>query len=106
MSAEANLAGLYPPLGSQEWDIANWMPIPVHTEPKNEDSLLYTKKYCDKYNYELEKVLNSPEMKRIDSENAKLYQYCTKKTGKSVSTLETAEFLYNVLFIEVRCMLN
>ena len=100
MSAEANLAGLYPPTGDQVWDIKKWMPIPVHTIPKVDDSLLSVKKFCDKYNYELERVLNSPEMKKINKEYAGLYKYLSEKAGKSINTLETVEFLYNTLYIE------
>lgn len=101
MSAEANLAGLYPPNGNQVWDIKKWMPIPVHTIPESEDSLLSGKKYCDKYSYELQNVLNSPEFKNIDKENAELYLYLSAKSGKSISNLENTEFLYNTLYIEV-----
>ncbi|XP_040288878.1 prostatic acid phosphatase [Bufo bufo] len=41
MSAQANLAGLYPPVGRQIWNknIA-WQPIPVHTVPLSEDNLI------------------------------------------------------------------
>ncbi|VDP52535.1 unnamed protein product, partial [Soboliphyme baturini] len=37
-SAQCNLAGLYPPSGSQRWssDIA-WQPIPVHTVSRKND---------------------------------------------------------------------
>ncbi|OXU18976.1 hypothetical protein TSAR_000201 [Trichomalopsis sarcophagae] len=100
MSAEANLAGLYPPNGDQMWDIQSWMPIPVHTIPEAEDGLLSGKKYCDRYSYELQRVINSPEFKNIDKQNAKLYLYLSEKSGKSISNLENLEFLYNVLYIE------
>lgn len=102
MSAESNLAGLYPPIGDQVWDIKTWMPIPVHTAPEEQDSLLAAKKFCDKYNFELQRVLNSPEIRKINEENTELYSYLSKHSGSSVTTLETLEYLYNTLFIEVR----
>jgi hypothetical protein len=38
MSAEANLAGLYPPNGSQVFNPSlEWQPIPVHTVPLDEE---------------------------------------------------------------------
>lgn len=101
MSAEANLAGIYPPIGAEVWDIKTWMPIPVHTVPENEDNVLAGKKYCDKYAFEYQKVLTSPEIKEINAENAELYEYLSRMTGKSVSSIETVEYLYNTLYIEV-----
>ena len=100
MSAESHLAGLYPPSGNQIWDSINWMPIPVHTIPEDKDNVLAAKKYCPRYNYERENVLNSPEMKRIDKENRKLYTYLTKMTGNKISSVESILQLYDTLFIE------
>ncbi|OAD55716.1 Prostatic acid phosphatase, partial [Eufriesea mexicana] len=100
MSAEALLAGLYPPVSSEIWSSINWIPIPVHTIPEDLDYVLATKKYCPRYDYELEKVLNSPEMKKIDKENEKLYAYLTEKAGKKISSLRSVEQLYDTLFIE------
>lgn len=38
MSAEANLAGLYPPEGQQMFNPnISWQPIPVHTVPESEE---------------------------------------------------------------------
>ena len=38
MSAYCNLAGLYPPEGTQVWSTdIKWQPIPVHTRPYDTD---------------------------------------------------------------------
>jgi len=40
MSAEANLAGLFPPNGSEVFNPnLKWQPIPVHTVPANEEKV-------------------------------------------------------------------
>lgn len=101
MSAEANLAGLYPPQGKQIWGNIKWMPIPVHTVPEKEDYLLAGKKYCPRYSMELLKVKNSPEIRKINEENADLYKYLVAKSGKKIFDLETLEQLYNTFYIEV-----
>ncbi|XP_011870066.1 PREDICTED: prostatic acid phosphatase-like [Vollenhovia emeryi] len=100
MSAEANLAGLYPPTGNQVWDMNHWMPIPVHTVPGKYDYVLHATKLCPRYNYELEKLLSSPEMERINKANANLYAYLSKNTGNNVDSFKIVEHLYDVLFIE------
>ncbi|XP_043508620.1 lysosomal acid phosphatase-like isoform X3 [Frieseomelitta varia] len=100
MSAESQLAGLYPPVSKQIWSNIKWMPIPVHTIPEDKDNILAAKKYCPRYDYELEKVLNSPEIQKINKENEKLYAYLTEKTGNKISSLRSVEQLYDILFIE------
>ncbi|TGZ54486.1 prostatic acid phosphatase [Temnothorax longispinosus] len=100
MSAEANLAGLYPPVKAQVWDSLKWMPIPVHTVPEKQDYVLKGSKHCARYDYELEKLLTSPEMERINKANAKLYVYLGENTGDDMSSFRAVEHLYDVLFIE------
>jgi len=102
MSAEVNLAGLYPPVQSEVWDDnIQWIPIPVHTIPWKQDNVLKASKYCPRYEYELEKLLASPEMKRIRKENAKLFEYLTMHTGDNISTFKAVQRLYDNLYIEV-----
>lgn len=38
MSAQANLAGLFPPIGEQVWSSEiDWQPVPVHDVPIKKD---------------------------------------------------------------------
>ncbi|KAK7893398.1 hypothetical protein WMY93_022550 [Mugilogobius chulae] len=59
MSAEANLAGLYPPNGSQVFNPnIKWQPIPVHTVPMSEERLLsFPLNDCPRY----KKLMNETE---------------------------------------------
>ncbi|XP_047348535.1 prostatic acid phosphatase-like isoform X2 [Vespa velutina] len=100
MSAETNLAGLYPPKGNQIWNAIHWIPIPIHTIPESEDNVLSGKKYCQRYNFELDKVLESPEIKKINQDNKHLYDYLTEKTGMNVTSLKDVNHIYDTLYIE------
>lgn len=101
MSAEANLAGLYPPRNKQIWDKdVLWQPIPVHTEPDYEDNLVAMKKDCPMYNRLLAELFKTEFFVNISHGNHDLYAYLTKYTGILVSTLEEIEYLYNTLSIE------
>lgn len=44
MSAEALLSAVFPPSGEQIWnEDIKWQPIPVHTEPRQDDTvIIYT----------------------------------------------------------------
>lgn len=43
ISAQANLAGMYPPIGGNSiFNVnLNWQPIPVHTQAKETDAVIY-----------------------------------------------------------------
>ncbi|KYM98697.1 Lysosomal acid phosphatase [Cyphomyrmex costatus] len=101
MSAEANLAGLYPPVRTEIWDNnIYWIPIPVHTIPALEDYVLKASKYCPRYQYELEKLLTSPEIEHIKKANAKLFAYLTEHSGDNITSIRAVEHLYDNLYIE------
>ncbi|CAJ0939515.1 unnamed protein product [Ranitomeya imitator] len=71
MSAQANLAGLYTPVGRQIWNKnLTWRPIPVHTVPLSEDNLLFMP------------LKNCPQYKKIGSGNI-----CIKRMSKSFRSL-------------------
>ncbi|XP_069703816.1 prostatic acid phosphatase-like [Periplaneta americana] len=101
MSAESNLAGLYPPRQWQKWSAnISWQPIPIHTVPENMDQVLAGERPCPRYNAEMERVKSSPEMKRFNEEHAELYKYISEKSGAVVHDPESLEYIYNTLFIE------
>ncbi|XP_073512529.1 testicular acid phosphatase homolog isoform X2 [Phyllobates terribilis] len=63
MSAQANLAGLYPPNGTQQWhpDIP-WQPIPVHTVSVSQDRLLkFPSKDCPRFYELMKETIQLPE---------------------------------------------
>lgn len=102
MSAESNLAGLFPPASQQLWnpDIL-WQPIPIHTIPEKLDYILAAKKSCPAYDEEMSAVRNSEDFIKLDEKLADLYEYLTQHTGKLVNTIEGIQKINNTLQIEV-----
>lgn len=101
MSAEANLAGLYPPSANQVWDKSvAWQPIPIHTMPEIEDATLAMKKPCRRYDLLLKQLKRSEEFVEINRKLHDLYAYLTKYSGTVVTSIVDVEYLYNNLFIE------
>ncbi|KAK9754259.1 Histidine phosphatase superfamily (branch 2) [Popillia japonica] len=79
MSAEASLAGLYPPQPAQRWDSdLSWQPIPVHTMPEKEDYLIAMKKSCPKYDVLKDKLLKSKEFVDLNYKFRNLMNYVSK----------------------------
>ncbi|XP_043213498.1 prostatic acid phosphatase-like [Amphibalanus amphitrite] len=101
MSAEVNLAGLYPPKGRDVWnpDLA-WQPIPVHTEPITSDRLLNFMAACPRYAIELKRVLNTTPLRLVEKQNQPLYEYLSQHCGAPVRDLEQAMLLFDLLLIE------
>ena len=101
MSAQANLAGLYPPQGEDEWEASiAWQPIPVHTVPFGDDFTFKSYKICDAYNAEHDRVMRSPEIMAINAEYASLYAYLAENSGSPVYDVTTVQYLYDDLWIE------
>ncbi|KAI0220760.1 Prostatic acid phosphatase [Lamellibrachia satsuma] len=88
MSAYSNLAGLYPPTGSQVWDPQiPWQPIPVHTVPRMEDKLLNEDIECPTATKLYNKILNSPAIRKEEQTNKPFYEYVSKNTGQRIENL-------------------
>lgn len=103
MSAQANLAGLYPPNGDEIWseNIPTWHPIPVHTVPLKDDHVLYKPKNCPNYVAAfLEYVNKSHEVQEIYTKNQHLFSHWSKMCGSDIKTIADVSLLYNTLYIE------
>lgn len=101
MSAEANLAGLFPPGDKQMWnDKLLWQPIPIHTIPEHSDYILAAKKPCARYEYAMKKYEESPEIKALFKKFKPLFKYIEENSGKTIRTFNDVLEVYNTLWIE------
>jgi hypothetical protein len=101
MSAYSNLAGFFPPNGSQMWNKdLDWQPIPVHTLPKHVDFLLNTDVKCPKYDEEVEKVYESEPIKQEERENKLFYEFIDNVTGTYHESIKNVWDIYDTVFCE------
>ncbi|XP_063800708.1 lysosomal acid phosphatase [Pseudophryne corroboree] len=102
MSAEANLAGLYPPAGSQVFQPnITWQPIPVHTVPDAEERLLkFPVLPCPKYLKLQEETRQSPEYVKTTKDNKDFLRMVANETGLSDCSLESVWSISDILFCE------
>ncbi|XP_036439854.1 lysosomal acid phosphatase [Colossoma macropomum] len=102
MSAESNLAGLYPPNGSQVFHPGlNWQPIPIHTVPQDEEKLLsFPLPNCPRYSL----LMNETEKTEIFLNMTKTYgdflEMVRNKTGVQSTSIESIWSIHDTLFCE------
>ncbi|XP_048006444.1 prostatic acid phosphatase-like isoform X2 [Leguminivora glycinivorella] len=101
MSVEANLAGMYPPVGKSVWnDKLMWQPIPVHTVPEKRDEVLAMGRKCAAYDKALEEYQNSKEYKERLAKYQDLMDYMTAYTGKKIKDYYDILSVFSNLNIE------
>lgn len=101
MSAQANLAGFYPPENWEIWDpVVHWQPIPVHTTPTKEDKVIYMGAKCPRYDYIYRKYMASEPHRALKRKYKETFEYVTRYTNKSVNSFKTAQQVWGVLVIE------
>ncbi|KAM6335721.1 lysosomal acid phosphatase [Podargus strigoides] len=102
MSAEANLAGLYPPEGQQMFNPnISWQPIPVHTVPESEDRLLkFPLTPCPRYEQLQNETRHSEEYRNKTKENREFLQMVANETGIRDVSLDSVWSVYDTLFCE------
>lgn len=100
MSAQALLAGLYPPEPSEMFvpDL-RWRPVPVHYTPRNLDKVIVVKAPCPRLEAALKEAYANDSSK-IDEGMKNYYKELTEFTGQNMTTITDVEFLYNTLEIE------
>ncbi|XP_056400502.1 testicular acid phosphatase homolog isoform X3 [Hyla sarda] len=104
MSAQANLAGLYPPNGTQQWhpDIP-WQPIPVHTVPLSSDRLLkFPSKDCPRFFELMKETFQLPEYQKRMNEWKDFITRIANYTGYSVDQAVPRQMwkVYDTLFCQ------
>ncbi|KAI4831343.1 hypothetical protein KUCAC02_000890 [Chaenocephalus aceratus] len=104
MSAESNLAGLYPPAGQQVFNPnMPWQPIPVHTVPKSEERLLnYPLDDCPRYNLLMNETEKTEEYINVTLAYQDIIELVKNKTGLNKTNVESVWSVYDTLFCESR----
>ncbi|XP_074659400.1 lysosomal acid phosphatase-like isoform X2 [Tubulanus polymorphus] len=102
MSAETNLAGLYPPVKQDHWNKhLAWQPIPVHTVPQNTDRLLHYSCCPRADQLKTDFLKNSPIVLNKIKENKRFFDYLDFHAGKiSDNQLQNAWKIGGTLYVE------
>ncbi len=101
MSVQAQLAGLYPPKGKWRFhDSLQWQPIPVHTVPTTNDSLLRGHTMdCPRYTELRKEDWEKEEVLALEKEYQGFFKRLQNFTGIEVN-LANLWMIENTLFIE------
>lgn len=104
MSAEANLAGLYPPAGRQIFsEDLKWQPIPVHTVPMSEEKLLsFPRGDCPRFEQLRNETEQTQEFLNITTTYKDIIELVKTKTGLNDTNVESIWSIYDTLFCESR----
>jgi len=101
MSAQANLAGMFPPTEAMRWqDNFPWQPVPVHTMPLNQDSVLGDRAECPRAEKLLNEVMEGKEMKEILKSHSDLLDYISKHSGRPMTSVLELDYIYDTLLVE------
>ncbi|XP_077158991.1 prostatic acid phosphatase-like [Paroedura picta] len=89
MSAQATLAGLYPPTGSQIWNRRiPWQPIPVHTPTNSLDFLHTPIPGCPRYDRIQNETINSHVFQEVMQPYMDFINTLARNTGYTVRDLK------------------
>nr|XP_014095030.1 prostatic acid phosphatase [Bactrocera oleae] len=102
MSMSTVLASFFAPRGTDmEWNTEyNWQPIPVFSEPLEQDSLLLVRTPCPRFFEARDEVFQLPKVKAELAEQEDLFQNLTKLAGVPIKNADDVNSLYNTLLAE------
>ncbi|XP_071782578.1 lysosomal acid phosphatase isoform X1 [Centroberyx gerrardi] len=104
MSAEANLAGLYPPSGQQIFKTdLKWQPIPVHTVPQDQERLLsFPLGDCPRYKQLMNETEHTEEFINVTNAYKDIIEMVRNETGLNKTNVESVWSVYDTLYCESR----
>lgn len=98
MSAQAILAGLYPPKNEQIWnENIMWQPIPVHSVPIKSDIVICGKPCFKSKALYLKYLAESAEMVEIHQKFGHMFPYWTEKSGMNITSPLHIFMMYDIL---------
>jgi len=94
MSAESNLAGMYPLNPNESWTtrIQGWQPLPIHTVPVTMDNLLRSGRNCPRYNAMFRELWTTRPAPEVVAEKTKYADFWRHVRERAGLPLETAMF--------------
>lgn len=100
MSAECNLAGLYKLKPADQWfGGLPWDPVPVHTQPEEQDAGIAMEAPCAKYEKLYAEVKKSKPFVDAIKDNAQLIKFLSEKTGWDIQDIDSIRGLYSIFYI-------
>ncbi|KJH46140.1 histidine acid phosphatase [Dictyocaulus viviparus] len=102
MSAQANMAGLFPPSKSEIWDDKlDWQPVPIHSVPKVIDKELYEDIDCPTASSEFLRVKKSEVVRQMERENEDLIKYLGENSKIPNFDIDKLRVVYDNIFCMV-----
>ncbi|XP_012670258.2 lysosomal acid phosphatase [Clupea harengus] len=104
MSAEANLAGLYPPNNSQVFESSvHWQPIPVHTVPQSQERLLsFPIDDCPRYKILMNETEQTDFFLNVTETYKDFLEMVRNATGLTTTTVESIWSVHDTLYCEFK----
>lgn len=101
MSAMLAMAGLWPPAPEQRWHpTLDWQPVPIRSQPLDQDDLLLVRVPCARYDELRDEVMQSPRVRALLQEHGKLLDWLSEQTGMKIADPDDVQSLYSTLKAE------